>query len=76
MLWIPAGFAHGFVALEEDTVFLYKVTQYYEPTAESGILYNDIELAIDWKIKAPVLSAKDRVLPTFREFRQQAVFNP
>jgi len=71
MMWIPAGFAHGFLALEDDTVFLYKVTQYYEPASEGGILYNDPELNIDWRVSDPVISKKDKVLPTFSEFRQQ-----
>ena len=71
MMWIPGGFAHGFLSLEDKTVFLYKVTQYYEPSSEGGILYNDPELNIDWKVSDPVISKKDKVLPTFGEFRQQ-----
>ena len=70
MLWIPAGFAHGFVSLEDDTVFLYKVTEYYRPIAESGIIYSDIELNIDWKIINPLVSQKDKILPSFNEFKQ------
>ncbi len=70
MLWIPVGFAHGFVSLEDNTIFLYKVTEYYHPSSESGIIYNDIELNIDWKIKEPLVSPKDKILPSFKEFRQ------
>jgi dTDP-4-dehydrorhamnose 3,5-epimerase len=68
MLWIPPGFAHGFVALEDGTLFLYKVTAYYNPAADSGIIYNDPELNIDWRISSPVVSQKDLVLPSFREY--------
>ena len=70
MLWIPIGFAHGFISLEDDTIFLYKVTEYYHPMSESGILYNDLDLNINWKIKEPVVSLKDKILPSFKEFRQ------
>lgn len=67
-LWIPPGFAHGFSVLEEDTVFQYKVTNYYHPASESGILFNDQELNIDWKVSNPIVSEKDKVLPGFREY--------
>ena len=70
MLWIPSGFAHGFISLEDDTIFLYKVTEYYRPMSESGIIYNDNELNIDWQIQNPVVSSKDRILPSFKEYRQ------
>ena len=72
MLWIPAGFAHGFIALEDNTIFLYKVTDYYDPFSESGILYNDPELNIDWKTNSPIISQKDKILPTFKEFREKS----
>ena len=70
MLWIPAGFAHGFVSLEDNTTFLYKVTEYYSPLSESGIIFNDFELNIDWTVKNPIVSSKDKILPSFKEFRQ------
>ena len=61
-LWIPPGFAHGFVVLSETADFLYKTTDYYAPEHERTILWNDPQLNIDWKLKGePVLSAKDRV---------------
>jgi len=59
-LWIPAGFAHGFVVLSETAEFLYKTTDYYAPQFERCIAWNDPALAIDWQIEsAPALSAKD-----------------
>lgn len=60
MLWIPEGFAHGFVVLSESAEFLYKTTDYWFPEHERCIRWNDPALAIDWKLSAePVLSAKD-----------------
>lgn len=60
MLWIPPGLAHGFHSLEDDTVFVYKCTAYYAPQAERTILWNDPDLAIDWGVEDPIVSAKDR----------------
>lgn len=66
MMYIPGGFAHGFAALE-NTVFFYKCTGYYNKEAESGIVWNDEELQIDWEVENPVLSEKDQQLPRFKE---------
>lgn len=60
MLYIPEGFAHGFLTLENGTIFTYKCSAYYDPASERTLLWNDPQLAIDWDIAAPVLSAKDR----------------
>ncbi|HRY99371.1 MAG TPA: dTDP-4-dehydrorhamnose 3,5-epimerase [Bacteroidales bacterium] len=67
MLWIPEGFAHGFLSLEDDTVFTYKCTAYYHKAAEASIRWNDPELAIDWGTAEPVLSEKDAMAPFFRD---------
>jgi dTDP-4-dehydrorhamnose 3,5-epimerase len=67
-LWVPAGFAHGFVVLSEYAEFLYKTTDYYAPEHERCILWNDPDLAIAWPIQGePVLSAKDRAGKLLRE---------
>lgn len=61
MLWIPPGFAHGFVVLSETAEFLYKTTDYWYPVHERSILWNDPALAIDWPLDgAPLLSGKDQ----------------
>lgn len=67
-LWIPTGFAHGFVVLSEYAEFLYKTTDYYAPEHERCIRWNDPELAIDWQIDfEPRLSAKDAVGALLKE---------
>ncbi len=67
-LWIPEGFAHGFVALEEDTTFLYKCTNYYSPQSEGTLLWNDPTLNIDWGISNPIISEKDAIGQEFSNF--------
>lgn len=68
-LFVPKGFAHGFVVLSETAVIAYKVDNYYAPNHESGIKWDDKELAIDWKIRAQdiLLSEKDKNLSEFKE---------
>jgi dTDP-4-dehydrorhamnose 3,5-epimerase len=61
-LFIPKGYAHGFLALE-DTHLIYLVDEYYDPNYESGIIYNDKILNIPWPIENPILSEKDKKLP-------------
>jgi dTDP-4-dehydrorhamnose 3,5-epimerase len=67
MLWIPPGFAHGFRSLEDETVFSYKCTSLYQPTAERCIRWDDKDLAIDWGTDMPIVSAKDAEGGGFRE---------
>lgn len=69
MYWIPAGFAHGFLTLEENTIFFYKCTQVYHRESEMGIAWDDPDLRIDWGIKDPLVSDKDKVAVGFREFK-------
>ncbi|MGV3482160.1 MAG: dTDP-4-dehydrorhamnose 3,5-epimerase [Sphingobium sp.] len=66
MLWVPPGFAHGFLSLEDGTEFLYKCTDFYAPDDEHSLLWSDPALAIDWPlagIGAPQLSGKDEAAP-------------
>jgi dTDP-4-dehydrorhamnose 3,5-epimerase len=58
-LWVPPGFAHGFVVVSEAADFHYKCTDYYDPSDEVSILWNDRDLNISWPIRSPVLSKKD-----------------
>ena len=66
---VPRGFAHGFVVLEDDTVFAYKVDSYYSPENDRGIAFDDVNLKIDWQIPHAELnlSAKDKVQPKLHE---------
>ncbi|MBS7566136.1 dTDP-4-dehydrorhamnose 3,5-epimerase [Mucilaginibacter sp. Bleaf8] len=69
-LWIPPGFLHGFVTLEDNTLFTYKVTNFYDKASEIGVIWNDPAIAIGWGVdeRDIVLSAKDQVLPAFADF--------
>lgn len=72
MLWIPPGFAHGFLVLSEFADFLYKTTDYYAPQYERSILWNDPDLGVAWPLSVePILSAKDRA---GRRLRDAEVF--
>jgi dTDP-4-dehydrorhamnose 3,5-epimerase len=67
-LWIPAGFAHGFLALEEGTEFLYKTTDFWHGASERSIRWDDPAIGIQWPLGvAPVLSAKDAAAPLMRD---------
>lgn len=69
MLWVPPGFAHGFLALEDGTEFQYKCTQYYAPEHERVIAWNDPDLAIQWPLpggESPTLSPRDAAAGSFR----------
>ncbi|APG26642.1 dTDP-4-dehydrorhamnose 3,5-epimerase [Syntrophotalea acetylenivorans] len=67
-LWIPEGFAHGFLVLSDVAEFLYKATDYYAPEHERGIVWDDPELAIDWPLtEKTTVSAKDRDAPLFKD---------
>lgn len=69
MLWIPPGFLHGFVTLEDNTIFTYKVTSLYDKASEIGSAWNDPDLKINWGIDASdvLLSDKDKLLPVFKD---------
>lgn len=67
--WVPPGYAHGFLVISETADFEYKCTDYYDPTDEGALLWNDSEVGIDWPIKNPQLSAKDQAAPTLKELQ-------
>lgn len=70
LLWIPAGFAHGFCVLgEEPADVFYKVDAQYNPQSEGGILWNDPELAVHWPLENPTTSVRDQKLQTFAQYR-------
>jgi dTDP-4-dehydrorhamnose 3,5-epimerase len=66
--YIPVGFAHGFAALEDDTVFTYKCTAFYNKNAERSILFNDKYLNINWNIESPIVAGKDLQAVGFKDF--------
>lgn len=68
-LFVPPGFAHGFSVISDTAEFNYKCTDYYDPNDEGGIMWNDAELDIDWKVTNPHLSDKDKKQITFAEYK-------
>ncbi len=68
MLYVPRGFAHAFCTLEDNTEFLYKTDNFYAPQSDSGLIWNDPTLKINWPIENPILSEKDQKAQTFEEF--------
>lgn len=71
MMYISEGFAHGFLTLEDETIFSYKCTNFYNSTLESSILWNDPDLNIDWGIENPILTVKDNSAQRFNQFDSQ-----
>jgi dTDP-4-dehydrorhamnose 3,5-epimerase len=71
-LWVPPGFLHGFLTLEDDTIFTYKVSNYYDKASEIGVIWNDPQLNINWSESISeedlILSEKDLILPAFADF--------
>ncbi|MDR2644400.1 MAG: dTDP-4-dehydrorhamnose 3,5-epimerase [Endomicrobium sp.] len=76
MFFIPRGFAHGFSVLSETAVFFYKCDNFYNKESEDGILLNDVDLSIDWKInsKDTIISEKDKLNKTFEEYKRNVCF--
>ena len=71
IVWIPPGFAHGFVTLEDNTIFTYKCTGLYSKDSEGSLFWNDIDLNIDWGIDNPLVSDKDLGADSFNNFESK-----
>ncbi|MFB2642096.1 dTDP-4-dehydrorhamnose 3,5-epimerase [Shewanella bicestrii] len=69
-LWIPEGFAHGFVTLSDTAEFLYKTTDYYHRESEGAIAWNDLDINIQWPVESVLLSEKDQNAQSFLQFKQ------
>lgn len=69
MFYVPEGFAHGFLVLSDEAIFTYKCTQIYYPGYDAGIIYNDSDIGVAWPTEGiePLLSEKDKTLPTLKE---------
>ena len=63
LFWIPPGFAHGFLTLEDNTLFVYKCTRVYNKDSEGSVLWNDPSIGIEWNVENPIISDKDRKAP-------------
>lgn len=74
LFWIPAGFAHAFAVLSETADILYKVDCHYNAKNEMSIKWNDADLAIDWKVKDPIVSEKDSQSPSFQAYSENPAF--
>jgi dTDP-4-dehydrorhamnose 3,5-epimerase len=75
MLYVPVGFAHGFCVLSDRADVVYKVTAEYAPDLDRGIIWNDVDLAIAWPVREPILSAKDARLPRLRDADHDFVYS-
>lgn len=75
MLYVPEGFAHGFIVLSDTAEVIYYCTNEYAPEYERGVIWNDSELKIDWPEKTPILSEKDSQLPIFKEVENNFIYH-
>lgn len=73
ILWIPRGFAHGYLALQDDTEVFYKADNFYSPEQEEGIIWSDPEIGIQWPIASPIVSDKDAGYPKLRDTDHRSV---
>ena len=74
-VYIPPGFAHGFCVISDAAIFSYKCTEYYNASAEGGLIWNDPDLGIDWPIDNPVLSPKDVGYPRLKDISHDSLPN-
>ena len=74
-VYVPIGFAHGFITLEPDSEIVYKCTDYYAPETEASVLWNDPDIRIHWpKLDKPILSDKDAVAPMLKDFKSPFIY--
>ena len=73
-LFVPKGFAHGFICMAEETIISYKCSNYYNKESESGVIWNDPDIGIDWPIKEPLLSEKDKQNKRFADLKKEELF--
>ncbi len=73
-LYVPVGFGHGFVTLEDETIFSYKCSNLYNKASEGGVIWNDSELNIDWEVDSPILSEKDERLPLLKNIESPFIY--
>ena len=71
IFWIPPGFAHGFVTLEDNTIFTYKCTGVYNKESEGALMWNDPGLNINWGVESPLVSEKDQEAASFKSFQSR-----
>lgn len=71
--YVPVGFAHGFCVLSDTALFSYRCTDFYNPQTEGGIIWNDPDLGIDWRIQEPILSSKDLANPRLKDISQETL---
>jgi dTDP-4-dehydrorhamnose 3,5-epimerase len=74
-LYIPIGFAHGFMTLSPDTEVVYKVTDFYAPQCDAGLRFDDPDIAVAWPHAAAIVSAKDRDLPPLKDFKSPFAYD-
>ena len=70
-LYVPDGFAHSYLTLGNENIIYYKLSNYYQPKFESGIIWNDKTLNINWPVKKPLISSKDKKLPSLKDFKKK-----
>ncbi len=73
-IFVPVGFAHGFLALSETVEVIYKMTQFYTPSSEGGVIWNDPDIGVKWPITDPILSARDAKAQTLKDYLQKPAF--
>ncbi|MDT8308302.1 MAG: dTDP-4-dehydrorhamnose 3,5-epimerase [Bacteroidales bacterium] len=73
--WVPSGFAHGFAAMDENTIVSYKCTSHYHKASEDSIIWSDPDLNIDWGVKTPVVSDRDAEAQRFSTFESKFIYS-